>query len=224
MKMNPIYSAALASWKARPTSAAYISTTDTAKLIRITLKEKFPRTKFSVKSHKYSGGSSIRIHWIDGPTARLVDAYVLPFAGADFDGSIDLKYYSESWLYPNGSATFKSTDGTEGSMGRAPKADFEPGADGAIPVRFSADFVFTERSYSKAALDRVLDAYAHKWSDDLSDAIKAGSVKVVEGNGHAWIEGADNIASSARIGHTYGARSELWNMASRRMLPDAIPA
>jgi hypothetical protein len=44
----------------------YISTTDTAKLARKMLKTAFPSVKFSVTSSSYSGGSSIRIKWLDG--------------------------------------------------------------------------------------------------------------------------------------------------------------
>ena len=69
----------------------YISTTDTAKLIRKSLKEAFPGVKFSVVSSKYSGGSSISIKWIDGPTTEQVDEITSRFEGSYFDGSIDYK-------------------------------------------------------------------------------------------------------------------------------------
>lgn len=69
----------------------YISTTDTAKLIRKSLKEAFVGVRFSVISDKYSGGSSIRIRWIDGPTTEQVDEIVGRFEGSYFDGSIDYK-------------------------------------------------------------------------------------------------------------------------------------
>lgn len=69
----------------------YISTTDTAKLIRKSLKEAFPGVKFSVVSSKYSGGSSISIKWIDGPTSEQVDEITGRFEGSYFDGSIDYK-------------------------------------------------------------------------------------------------------------------------------------
>jgi len=51
----------------------YIPVTDTAKLIRLVLKESFSSVKFSVKSSKYSGGASIDIHYTDGPAPELVD-------------------------------------------------------------------------------------------------------------------------------------------------------
>ena len=69
----------------------YISTTDTAKLIRAALKESFPGIKFSVKSDQYSGGSSIRVGWIDGPSAAMVEAVAKVFKGSYFDSSQDYK-------------------------------------------------------------------------------------------------------------------------------------
>lgn len=69
----------------------YISTADTAKLIRKALKESFPGVKFSVRSSVYSGGSSINVGWIDGPTSKMVEAVAKNFQGSYFDGSIDYK-------------------------------------------------------------------------------------------------------------------------------------
>lgn len=69
----------------------YISTADTAKMIRKALKESFAGVKFSVRSSTYSGGSSINIGWTDGPTSSMVDAIARTFEGSYFDGSIHLK-------------------------------------------------------------------------------------------------------------------------------------
>ena len=78
--------------------ARYISTTDTAKLIRTALASAFPGQKFSVKSRSYSGGSSISVSWTDGPTHQEVEAITNQFEGASFDSSIDLKSYHDSVL------------------------------------------------------------------------------------------------------------------------------
>ena len=69
----------------------YISCAETAKLIRQALKESFAGVKFSVKSHVYSGGASIRIRWVDGPNTAQVEAVSGRFEGAYFDGMIDYK-------------------------------------------------------------------------------------------------------------------------------------
>jgi hypothetical protein len=76
----------------------YISTPDTARMIRTVLKANYPGFKFSVRSKSYSGGSSITVYWEDGPTTEEVDSLVKRFEGASFDGMIDLKSYHSSDL------------------------------------------------------------------------------------------------------------------------------
>ena len=62
-----------------------------AKLIRASLKEAFAGVKFSVRGKEYSGGASIRIEWVDGPTAAQVKKITDRFKASYFDGSIDFK-------------------------------------------------------------------------------------------------------------------------------------
>lgn len=71
------------------TKTRYISMNDQAKLIRTSLREALPGTKFSVRQ---SRGGSINVNWVDGPTAAQVDAIVQRFAGGGFDSSQDLAY------------------------------------------------------------------------------------------------------------------------------------
>jgi hypothetical protein len=78
------------------TDSRRINTVDVAKLIRVELKKTFPKTKFSVRSSIYAGGSSIRVHWTDGPTKKRVEEVIGHFEGASFDGIIDLKSYHDS--------------------------------------------------------------------------------------------------------------------------------
>ena len=103
----------------------YINTNDTAKLIRKALKDAFkkdfPNTKFSVRSKKYAGGSSIDIQWTDGPNYESVDKIAQQFAGATFDGMIDLKEYT---THVNG----------KGEL-----------------VHYGPDYVFTHREHSDVA-------------------------------------------------------------------------
>src|SRR3954469_5911642 len=79
-------------------SPRYISTADTAKLIRAELREVFPGVKFSVKSSIYAGGSSIDVAWTDGPTDEMVEKITKKYAGASFDGMQDLKTHHDSIL------------------------------------------------------------------------------------------------------------------------------
>jgi len=76
----------------------WLSAVETAKLVRVTLAKNFPGIKFSVKSHSYSGGSSIRVRWTDGPSSRQVDATVRHFTGKSFDGMTDSTSYHNTTL------------------------------------------------------------------------------------------------------------------------------
>ena len=69
----------------------YISVTDTAKRVKADLKKAFPQIRFSVRSKKYSGGSSIDVDWTAGPTEKQVEGVAGKYHGAEFDGMIDLK-------------------------------------------------------------------------------------------------------------------------------------
>jgi hypothetical protein len=69
----------------------YISTTETAALVRKALKEAFPGVKFSVRSSSYAGGASISVGWTDGPNKALVVAITERFEASYFDGMIDYK-------------------------------------------------------------------------------------------------------------------------------------
>ena len=74
----------------------YYSCAETAKLTHQALKKAFPGVKFGVRSKTYSGGASIDVHWTDGPAHAAVDEVAGFFAGATFDGMVDLKSYVRS--------------------------------------------------------------------------------------------------------------------------------
>jgi len=69
------------------------SVTETAKIVRKYLKGKFPETKFSVKSNKYSQGASISISWTDGETEKEIESVCdrfssrLPSDVSDYSGT-----------------------------------------------------------------------------------------------------------------------------------------
>lgn len=62
--------------------------------IRRELKVAFPGVKFSVTSKSYSGGDSIDIAWVDGPTTGRVEKIVGKYAEGHFDGMDDSYSYS----------------------------------------------------------------------------------------------------------------------------------
>ena len=126
----------------------YLSCAETAKLVRSALKKNFPGAKFSVRSSVYSGGASIDVSWVLGPTTKEVDAVAGQYASADFDGSIDMETRYDHWLLPDGSAIIKHGPGTEGSMGYIPAVK-NPMPAGAVPVSFGAHYVQCQRRYAE---------------------------------------------------------------------------
>jgi hypothetical protein len=72
-------------------SNQYFSCAETAKLVRAALKESFPGVKFSVRSSVYSGGASINVNYVDGPSYDQVKRVVGMFEGSYFDGMTDYK-------------------------------------------------------------------------------------------------------------------------------------
>jgi hypothetical protein len=74
-------------------NARYLDATEVAKIARKRLKAAFPGVTFSVKSHKYSGGSSVRVAYTDGPLSSEVEKVVCDLHGSDFDGMTDSRTY-----------------------------------------------------------------------------------------------------------------------------------
>lgn len=106
----------------------YLTCAETAKLLRANLKASFPGVKFSVRSNTYAGGASIDVSWTDGPTEAEADKVLQHYAGASFDGMIDLKSYHTSLIAQE---------------------------DGSVhEVHHGADFVFGSRTSSDEHLAR----------------------------------------------------------------------
>lgn len=80
------------------------------KNIRIELKRAFPSIKFAVRSERFSGGDSISVKWIDGPTTQQVDAIINKYKGGSFNSSDDLYTYShDAWTDAFGDAKYISS-------------------------------------------------------------------------------------------------------------------
>lgn len=183
----------------------YLSTAETAKLIRAALKRAFPRIKFSVRSSNYSGGSSITVGWKDGPATVAVDAVVKQYSGADFDGSIDLKTGYSCWLLPDGSAVIASHEGTSNSGGHIPAVrQWMPHPEAKL-VRFGADFVFTTRDMSADLLRRAVARLAAK-------GYPVEAVEVQEGGYGASIR---TVTFDAAVTRGFDMEREVYRAASR---------
>lgn len=118
----------------------YIDTVETAKIIRKVLKTYFPDIKFSVRSSKYSGGSSIDIGWTDGPTSNQVKKITDYFEGASFDGMIDLKSYVH-------------------------KVEMDENGND-ITVSYGPDFIFENRRFSEKYIQNVASIIINDWGLD----------------------------------------------------------
>lgn len=146
------------------TSPRRISTTDTAKLIRRTLRDTFPGVRFSVHSSKYAGGSSISVQWTDGPTTGAVDRAVGAYEGADFDGMVDLKTHQRAWLCTTHGPRVAETYGHSYASNNGP-VDSRC-CHRAELVQFSADYVQTSRDYSPAARTMLEEMTARREGQD----------------------------------------------------------
>lgn len=67
----------------------YITTKDTAKLIREALKSSFPGVKFSVRCGTGTGSAWIGVSWVDGPLTTSVREICNRYEGRHFNGMTD---------------------------------------------------------------------------------------------------------------------------------------
>lgn len=74
----------------------YIDSAETAKLAIKALAQVFPGVKFSRRTKRYAGGSSVYIDWTDGPTVKQVEEVVGHMCGSTFDGMQDLMEYHDT--------------------------------------------------------------------------------------------------------------------------------
>ncbi len=142
--------------------AEHILPADTAKLIRTALQAAFPGQEFSVRTKTYSMGASVNVYWLDGPTPAEVEKIADQYAGAGFDGAIDLKYQWLSWLLPDGSAIVARDQGTQASGGACgPRENPRPHPDARL-VAFGADHVFCSRDLSSEFEVQILAKLAQE--------------------------------------------------------------
>lgn len=170
----------------------YLTTTETAKLCRAHLKRAFPGVKFSVRQ---SGGGSLNIGWVDGPTAAQVDKVAHNYAGGRFDGMIDMGYNVEHWLLPSGDVVLAHSPGSTGSGGiDEPQTVAKPHPD-AVCVSMGARFVFCNRSYKPETKRAALDEVSKQWGVTMPNGVltcadgTAGSITtdVYVENAREWL-------------------------------------
>ncbi len=170
---------------ANENSARYINTAETAKMIRAALKEAFPGVTFGVRSHVYSGGSSIRVDWLDGPTQAMVDALIGEYRGQGFDGMTDSTYGIRHWLMKDGSVQVAVSNDPY-----APVSTERP--DGAELVSFGSNHVFTTRKLSPAFMQQAFARLQRKFGPEFMEGCE---VKVSSYDGTAHLSGFKDFSA-----------------------------
>lgn len=149
-----------------------IDAAEAARMIRKALVRKFGKsTKFYVTTSRYSGGASVDIKWMDGPTTKEVDEVVKPYSGKGFDGMIDMDYYKDAWLMPDGTVTYAKSDGTGASGGSDAPYSYPPPGPRAELVYFGCGYVPTARSESRALVEAVVEAVCKRTGWDKPEIV-----------------------------------------------------
>jgi hypothetical protein len=89
----------------------------TAQAIRKELKQKYPDTKFSVRSESFAGGNAVRVEWTEGESEEQIKSIVDKYQYGSFNGMIDLYEYTNSrddipqvkWISTNRNITPETT-------------------------------------------------------------------------------------------------------------------
>lgn len=146
----------------------YLSCSETAKLLRNALKKAFPKQKFSVRSNVYSGGASIDVSWENGVAYDPVNKICKLYAGAGFDGMIDLKFYKDHWMMPDGTIHYGSSEGTTCCAGVYDSYKIEKPHPDAKKVSFGADFVFAQREITEDVMEKTAKTLAEHYKITLN--------------------------------------------------------
>lgn len=110
--------------QARP-EPEWLTAAQVAAMIRADLKAAFPGQKFSVRSRRYAGGSSIDVSWTAGPTRDDVDAEIAYLDREGFDGMTDSR---------TNAGAFTGKDGVQYRMASFIFTHRESGVDNAPAI------------------------------------------------------------------------------------------
>lgn len=80
---------------------------EAAKAIKKELRRKFPGVKFSVRSRTFSGGDSIDIDWVCGPTEAEVAPHTAKYQEGSFDGMRDQYDTDPTWVTDEQGQTYE---------------------------------------------------------------------------------------------------------------------
>lgn len=134
--------------------------------VRKSLKKAFPGVKFSVRSDY----SSVNVRWVDGPTAKAVDAVISRFDAGHFDGMADCYEYTRvpfTEVFGSIRYTFTSRTESDDLIGHAIAEAFRQYGDDLVSVPMP-----TADDYRTGALWRVPVAVGAICADDLQALVR----------------------------------------------------
>jgi hypothetical protein len=143
-----------------------IDTAEVAKMIRRDNKRTFPGVKFSVRTERYSGGSSVDIFWTDGPTVDQVEKVTAAYSGRGFNGMDDSTYSKSSWYCPTHGARLAEVTGS--SMGGNGPVESRCCAKAEL-VRMGAHYAMTHRTLSPEFRARLAAVVAERFRCDYDE-------------------------------------------------------
>ena len=79
---------------ATPDDAINLTVPESSRLLKRTLTEAFPGTKFRIRLSRGTGYGNCYVDWTDGPLTREVEAITAGFSGKGFDAMTDCSTYN----------------------------------------------------------------------------------------------------------------------------------
>lgn len=165
----------------------YLTTAETAKLVRKELKKNFPGVKFSVRSD----GNALRIEYTDGPLSSEVKKITDAYSGAGFDGMVDYEYYKSHYYNElTGEVCLAVNQGSACTGGYVEKeVGSVPTGEGWKLVSFGSKYVFVTHHLSVEVLEEAVEMTSKKLGFD------SNLVEVVYSDYGSWVKTEKLVAN-----------------------------
>ena len=155
------------------TTPRFVEVTEVATLVKRSLKKHFPDVNFSVRSNRYSGGTSVVVWWKAGPQESEVMAKVKQYEGSRLDGDYSPRPVYH-YLRPDGEAMVAYNPASWAVGASDPEGEDNREIARLMPpevelVHFGADFVRYHREPADAEaaeMQRQFDEARVKRSPD----------------------------------------------------------
>lgn len=127
------------------------NTATVKKIVRNTLKGRFPDTKFDIRKK----GRNLFVSWTEGPPKHVVDAILRVFYGELYDIEVDYRYTAYSWVFPNNTALSAGVEGSTCAGGSHEKVSLRKPHPEAVKTSFDIVVIDTERFLSEEKANAV---------------------------------------------------------------------